>query len=62
MSNNSARTEIEILDVTARDGLQNESRMFSTTEKLGQLTQEVLTELLDLTPEQIEKLRASGIV
>lgn len=25
---------IEILDVTARDGLQNEARMFSTTEKL----------------------------
>lgn len=30
--------------------------------KLGQHTEEVLTEVLDLTPEQIEKLRASGIV
>lgn len=29
---------------------------------LGQHTEEVLAELLDLTPEQIEKLRASGIV
>ena len=31
-------------------------------EKLGAHTEEVLTELLDLTPEQIEKLRGSGIV
>lgn len=29
---------------------------------LGQHTEEVLTELLNLTPEQVEKLRASGIV
>jgi len=29
---------------------------------LGQHTAEILAELLDLTPEQIEKLRASGIV
>lgn len=29
---------------------------------IGQHTEEVLTELLDLTPEQVEKLRASGIV
>lgn len=31
-------------------------------DRIGQHTEEVLTELLDLTPEQIEKLRASGIV
>lgn len=31
-------------------------------ETLGQHTEEVLTELLDLTPEQVAKLRASGIV
>lgn len=31
-------------------------------EKLGEHTEQVLTELLELTPEQIEKLRASGIV
>lgn len=31
-------------------------------EKLGEHTEEVLTELLDLTPEQVKKLRASGIV
>jgi crotonobetainyl-CoA:carnitine CoA-transferase CaiB-like acyl-CoA transferase len=31
-------------------------------EKLGEHTEQVLTELLDLTPEQIEKLRSSGIV
>jgi len=31
-------------------------------EKLGSHTEEVLTELLDLTPEQIEKLRSSKIV
>ena len=31
-------------------------------EKLGSHTEEVLTELLDLTPNQIEKLRSSGIV
>lgn len=31
-------------------------------ENLGSHTEEVLTELLDLTPEQIEKLRGSGIV
>jgi crotonobetainyl-CoA:carnitine CoA-transferase CaiB-like acyl-CoA transferase len=31
-------------------------------DKLGSHTEEVLTEVLDLTPEQIEKLRASGIV
>lgn len=31
-------------------------------EKLGQHTEEVLTELLDLTPEQIEKLRSSNII
>ena len=31
-------------------------------EKLGAHTEEILTELLDLTPEQIEKLRGSGIV
>lgn len=29
---------------------------------IGAHTEEVLTELLDLTPEQVEKLRASGIV
>lgn len=31
-------------------------------EKLGAHTEEVLTELLNLTPEQVEKLRASNIV
>ena len=31
-------------------------------ERLGSHTEEVLTELLDLTPEQIDKLRQSGIV
>jgi formyl-CoA transferase len=31
-------------------------------EKLGQHTEEVLTQLLHLTPEQVAKLRASGIV
>ena len=31
-------------------------------ETLGQHTQDVLTELLDLTPEQVEKLRQSNIV
>lgn len=31
-------------------------------ETIGQHTEEVLTELLDLTPEQVAKLRASGIV
>ncbi len=31
-------------------------------EKLGQHTEEVLTELLDLSPDQVEKLRKSGIV
>lgn len=31
-------------------------------ETLGQHTEEVLTELLDLTPEQVAKLRESGIV
>lgn len=31
-------------------------------EALGQHTEEVLTELLDLTPQQVAKLRASGIV
>ena len=31
-------------------------------EKLGSHTEDVLTELLDLTPEQIVKLRESGIV
>ncbi|ABI76999.1 CAIB/BAIF family protein [Hyphomonas neptunium ATCC 15444] len=31
-------------------------------ESIGQHTEEVLTELLDLTPEQVEKLRASGII
>lgn len=31
-------------------------------EDIGQHTEEVLTELLDLSPEQVEKLRASGIV
>ena len=31
-------------------------------EKLGSHTEEVLTELLDLTPAQIDKLRASKIV
>ena len=31
-------------------------------EKLGSHTEEVLTELLDLTPAQIKKLRASNIV
>ena len=35
---------------------------WSGPEKLGSHTEEVLTELLDLTPKQIEKLRASGIV
>lgn len=31
-------------------------------ESIGQHTEEVLTELLDLSPEQVAKLRASGIV
>jgi len=31
-------------------------------DKLGAHTAEVLTELLDLSPEQVEKLKASGIV
>ncbi|MFN7054918.1 CaiB/BaiF CoA transferase family protein [Hyphomonas sp.] len=31
-------------------------------EAIGQHTEEVLTELLDLTPQQVQKLRASGIV
>ncbi len=31
-------------------------------DQLGQHTEEVLTELLDLSPEQVEKLRNSGIV
>jgi len=31
-------------------------------ERLGQHTEEVLTEILDLTPEQVEKLRAAEIV
>jgi len=31
-------------------------------EKLGQHTQEVLTELLDLTPEQILKLKDANII
>lgn len=31
-------------------------------ENLGEHTEDVLTELLDLTPEQVEKLRSSGIV
>ena len=31
-------------------------------EKLGQHTEEVLTELLELSPEQVQKLRDSGIV
>ena len=35
---------------------------WSGPETLGAHTQEVLTELLDLTPEQVERLRASGIV
>lgn len=35
---------------------------WSGTHELGAHTEEVLTELLDLTPEQIEKLRSSGIV
>ena len=35
---------------------------WSGPEKLGEHTEQVLTELLDLTPEQIEKLRSSGIV
>ncbi|MEZ5946967.1 MAG: CaiB/BaiF CoA-transferase family protein [Hyphomonas sp.] len=35
---------------------------WSGREKLGEDTAEVLTELLDLSPEQIEKLRKSGIV
>ena len=30
--------------------------------EIGSHTEEVLTELLDLTPDQIEKLRQSGIV
>jgi len=32
---------IEVLDVTARDGLQNEKRMFSTSEKLDLITRAV---------------------
>lgn len=35
---------------------------WSGPEHIGQHTEQVLTELLDLTPAQIEKLRASGIV
>lgn len=35
---------------------------WSGPEDLGQHTEEILTELLDLTPEQIVKLRDSGIV
>ncbi len=35
---------------------------WSGPSELGQHTEEVLTELLDLTPEQVHKLRASGIV
>jgi len=35
---------------------------WSGTHALGAHTEEVLTELLDLTPDQIEKLRSSGIV
>ena len=35
---------------------------WSGPEKLGAHTEEVLTELLDLTPEQVDRLRASGIV
>lgn len=35
---------------------------WSGPETLGEHTEQVLTELLDLTPDQIEKLRASGIV
>lgn len=35
---------------------------WSGASELGAHTEEVLTELLDLTPAQIEKLRASGIV
>lgn len=35
---------------------------WSGTHELGAHTEEVLTELLDLTPEQIERLRSSGIV
>ncbi len=35
---------------------------WSGPSELGQHTEEVLTELLDLTPEQVQKLRASGIV
>lgn len=31
-------------------------------EELGSHTEEVLTEILDLSPAQVEKLRASGIV
>ena len=31
-------------------------------EELGSHTEEVLTQILDLTPSQIEKLRSSGIV
>ena len=31
-------THVEIVDVTARDGLQNESRLFATTEKLELIT------------------------
>ncbi len=31
-------------------------------DKIGSHTEEVLTEILNLTPEQVEKLRASGIV
>ena len=35
---------------------------WSGPETLGEHTEQVLTELLDLTPDQIEKLRASAIV
>jgi formyl-CoA transferase len=31
-------------------------------EQIGQHTEEVLTEILDLSPEQVRKLRASGII
>jgi formyl-CoA transferase len=31
-------------------------------DRIGAHTEEVLTQLLDLSPEQVEKLRASGIV
>ena len=42
-------THVEIVDVTARDGLQNESRLFSTAEKL-----ELITRALEAGSKRLE--------